>query len=122
VTASVAGLSVSQGGPHATFGYNASKAAVIQLTKHLAVELGPRHILCNAIAPGFFPSKMANDLIAMQGGKENLSKSNPSQRLGEPEDIAGTVVFLASRAGGHINGAVITIDGGEYLGKVSANL
>lgn len=87
------------------------------LTKNLAVELGPRHVLVNAIAPGFFPSKMANGLMELTGGAEALASMNPSRRLGEPEDIAGTVVFLASRAGGHVNGAVVTIDGGEHLSK-----
>jgi NAD(P)-dependent dehydrogenase (short-subunit alcohol dehydrogenase family) len=83
--------------------------------KNLAVELGPRHILCNAIAPGFFPSKMSNALIKANGGQQLLEKQNPSQRLGEPEDIAGAVVFLSSRASGHVNGAVLTIDGGKHL-------
>jgi NAD(P)-dependent dehydrogenase (short-subunit alcohol dehydrogenase family) len=62
ITASVAGIGIGSLGKNATFGYSASKAAVIHLAKNLAVELGPRHILTNAIAPGFFPSKMANDL------------------------------------------------------------
>lgn len=83
------------------------------------MELGPRHILCNAIAPGFFPSKMANGLMELTGGQEAMAAMNPSKRLGEPEDIAGTVVFLASRAGAHLNGAVVTIDGGEHLAKGS---
>ncbi len=104
-------------GKNGTYGYSASKAAVIHLTKNLAVELGPRHILCNAIAPGFFPSKIANGLIAASGGEEAMAKDVPDQRLGRPEDIAGTVVYLASRAAGHVNGAVITIDGGSVLSR-----
>ncbi|RDW71152.1 hypothetical protein BP6252_07715 [Coleophoma cylindrospora] len=117
ITASVAGIGVGTLGKQATFGYSTSKAAVIHLSKNLAVELGPRGILVNAIAPGFFPSKMANGLMEMSGGVKVLSARNPSRRLGQPEDIAGTVVFLSSRAAGHINGAVITIDGGEVLGR-----
>lgn len=117
ITASVAGIGVGTLGKHATFGYSASKAAVIHLAKNLAVELGPRHILTNAIAPGFFPSKMASDLIRMTGGADTLASKNPSQRLGKPEDIAGLVVFLSSRASSHINGATITVDGGEVLGR-----
>jgi NAD(P)-dependent dehydrogenase (short-subunit alcohol dehydrogenase family) len=113
ITASVAGIGIGTLGDNATFGYSASKAAVIHLTKNLAVELGPRGILVNAIAPGFFPSKMSQGLMALTGGQQALAKRNPSRRLGVPEDIAGTVVFLASRAGAHCNGAVITIDGGE---------
>ncbi|KAI9675680.1 MAG: hypothetical protein M1817_001047 [Caeruleum heppii] len=122
VTASVAGLGVGTLGPNATFGYSASKAAVIHLTKNLAVELGPRHILCNAIAPGFFPTKMANGLMELTGGQDALAAANPSQRLGRPEDIAGAVVYLASRAGGHVNGAVLAIDGGEWLSRGMAGV
>lgn len=90
---------------------------MIHLAKNLAVELGPRHILCNAIAPGFFPSKMSNGLMELQGGVEVLAKQSPNGRLGRPEDIAGLVVFLASRAASHINGAVITTDGGSVLSR-----
>ena len=90
-----------------------SVAAVIHLTRNLAVELGPRHILCNSIAPGFFPSKMASGLMDLQGGADAMAKQNPNRRLGKPEDIAGAVVFLASRAASHVNGANITIDGGS---------
>lgn len=100
-------------GKQATFGYSASKAAAIHLAKNLAVALGPRHILVNAIAPGFFPSKMASGLIGLSGGEEALAASSPNKRLGKPEDIAGLVVFLSSRASSHINGAVITVDGGS---------
>ncbi len=117
ITASVAGIGVGSLGDHGTYGYSASKAAVIHLAKNLAVELGPRHILVNAIAPGFFPSKMASGLLEQTGGAEAFAARNPSKRLGKPEDIAGLVVFLSSRASSHINGAVITVDGGEVLGK-----
>ncbi|RMZ40357.1 hypothetical protein AFCA_003452 [Aspergillus flavus] len=115
VTGSVAGLGVGSLGENATFSYSASKAAVIHLTKNLAVDLGPRHILCNAIAPGFFPSKMADGLITLQGGLKALEDYSPNKRLGRPEDIAGLVVFLGSRASSHLNGAVITTDGGSHL-------
>ncbi|KAL1962390.1 hypothetical protein VTN77DRAFT_9729 [Rasamsonia byssochlamydoides] len=117
VTASIAGISVGTLGENATFSYSASKAAAIHLTKNLAVELGPRHILCNAIAPGFFPSKMANGLMELKGGIAALAKLSPNGRLGRPEDIAGLVVFLASRAASHVNGAVVPVDGGSVLAK-----
>ncbi len=117
VTASIAGLGVGSLGENATFGYSASKAAAIHLTRNLAVELGPRHILCNSIAPGFFPSKMASGLMNLQGGEAAMAKQNPNGRLGRPEDIAGTVVYLASRAASHCNGALITLDGGALWGK-----
>lgn len=93
------------------------QAAVIHLTRNLAVELGPRHILCNSIAPGFFPSKMASGLLEMTGGVEEMGKSNPNGRLGRPEDIAGTVVYLASRAASHVSGTCIVLDGGGLWAK-----
>ncbi|KAG6997627.1 hypothetical protein G7Y79_00039g075890 [Physcia stellaris] len=114
VTASTAGMGVGTLGEQATFGYSASKAAVIHLTRNLAVELGPRHILCNSIAPGFFPSKMASGLMDIQGGEAVIAKANPNGRLGKAEDIAGTVVYLASRASSHCNGTTITLDGGAF--------
>ncbi|KAF3916675.1 hypothetical protein ABW20_dc0105483 [Dactylellina cionopaga] len=114
-TASTAGLKGFSTGPNATYSYSASKAAVIHLTKHLAVQLGPQRILCNSIAPGFFPSKMANALIDMYGGKDALGKKNLNGRLGLEDDFAGVVVFLASKASSHVNGVVIPVDGGGHL-------
>ncbi|GAP92721.1 putative gluconate 5-dehydrogenase [Rosellinia necatrix] len=116
ITASTAGLGVGSLGRQATFGYSASKAAVLHLGRNLAVDLGPRHILVNSICPGFFPTKMATGLLEMTGGLEKHAKSNPSRRLGRPEDIAGVVVYLASRAGAHVNAATIEIDGGALWG------
>ncbi|KAI8964884.1 NAD(P)-binding protein [Daldinia sp. FL1419] len=112
ITSSVAGLAVGTTGAHATPGYSASKAAVITLGRNLAVELGPRHILVNSICPGWFPTKMATGLLSMTGGLEKYAARNPNKRLGRPEDIAGVVVYLSSRAGSHVNGATIQIDGG----------
>jgi NAD(P)-dependent dehydrogenase (short-subunit alcohol dehydrogenase family) len=116
VTGSVAGLSVGSLGKSGAYSYAASKAAVLHLTRNLAVELGPRHILVNGIAPGFFPSKMANVLMERSGGNEALAKSNPNGRVGKPEDVAAAVVFLSSRAGGHVNGDTIVLDGGKIWG------
>ncbi|OJJ62899.1 hypothetical protein ASPSYDRAFT_55645 [Aspergillus sydowii CBS 593.65] len=115
ITGSVAGITLGSLGNNASFSYSASKAAVLHMTRNLAVELGPRHVLCNAIAPGLYPSKMANGLIEIQGGMKDLEESSPNKRLGKPEDIAGLVVFLASRAASHLNGSVITTDGGAHL-------
>lgn len=115
ITGSVAGLVPSTVGENGTYSYSASKAAALHLAKNLALELGPRHILTNAIAPGFYPSKMANGLIKTQGGLSALEDRSPNKRLGRPEDIAGMVVFLTSRAGGHMNGAVLVSDGGSHL-------
>lgn len=102
-------------GANGTYAYSASKAAAISIARTLAVELGPRHILTNAVAPGFYPSKMANGLLEIQGGAKAVASKSPNGRLGKPEDFAGLVVFLASRAASHINGATIRSDGGMLL-------
>lgn len=113
ITSSVAGLGVGTIGKQGTYGYSASKAAVLHLGRNLALELGPRHVTVNSICPGFFPSKMSNGLLEMSGGAEQIGKANPMGRLGQPEDIAGVVVYLSSRAGAHVNGESIAIDGGS---------
>ncbi|OTA06598.1 short chain dehydrognease/reductase [Trichoderma parareesei] len=117
ITSSVAGLGVGTLGKQGTYGYSASKAAVLHLGRNLALELGPRGITVNSICPGFFPSKMANGLLAMSGGAEKIAKANPMRRLGRPEDIAGAVVYLTSRAGSHVNGEAIAIDGGALWSR-----
>lgn len=117
VTASVAGLEVGTLGQQATYSYSASKAAAIHLTKNLAVELGPRGIMCNAVCPGFYPTKMASGLMEMSGGVKALAEASPNRRLGAPEDIAGLVTFVASPAAKHLNGAHIVTDGGSMLGR-----
>lgn len=117
ITASTAGLGVGTLGRQGTYGYSASKAAAIHLGRNLAVELGPRGITVNSICPGFFPSKMSNGLLEMAGGAERMAQANPMRRLGRPEDIAGAVVYLTSRAGSHVNGAAIEIDGGALWAR-----
>ncbi|KAK5995881.1 Rhamnolipids biosynthesis 3-oxoacyl-[acyl-carrier-protein] reductase [Cladobotryum mycophilum] len=117
ITASVAGLGVGTLGKQATFGYSASKAAVLHLGRNLALELGPRHMTVNSICPGFFPSKMSNGLLALSGGAEKFAASNPMRRLGQAEDIAGVVVYLCSRAGTHVNAEAIAIDGGALWAR-----
>jgi NAD(P)-dependent dehydrogenase (short-subunit alcohol dehydrogenase family) len=117
-TASVAGLGIgSTGTKNSTPAYSASKAAVIHLTRNLAVELAPRHILCNSIAPGFFPSKMANELMRLSGGQKALEDANPNGRLGRPEDMAALAVFLCSRGAEHINGETVAVDGGKLWAR-----
>ena len=96
-----------------TYAYTASKAAVHHLTRHLAVELGPRHITVNAIAPGFFPSKMTDKIFEHFG--EQIKRNSLLGRVGKPEDIAGLAVCLSSRAGAYIHGAVIPVDGGTII-------
>lgn len=117
ITASVAGWGVGTLGENATYSYSASKAAAISLTRNLAVELGPRGIATNAVAPGWYPSKMASGLLDLQGGVEKAAAEVPDKKLGEPEDIAGLVVFMASRASKHLNGITVTTDGGAILSK-----
>ncbi|KAI7568898.1 NAD(P)-binding protein, partial [Hortaea werneckii] len=117
ITASIAGIGIGTLGPNATFGYSASKAAALHLARNLAGELGPQHILTTAICPGFFPTKMANGLMELTGGAQALADANPNKRLGVPEDIAATIVYLCSRAGSHVNGGHIVLDGGALVGR-----
>lgn len=115
IVGSVAGLTVPHVGQNGTIMYAISKAAVHHLAHQLAVELGPRHIITNAISPGFFPSKLANGLIERLGGPEKLNQVNPRGRLDEPLDIAGAMLYFCSPAGSYVNGAVLPLDGGEHL-------
>lgn len=115
IVSSVAGTNVPHVGDHGTIMYSASKAAAHHLARNLAVELGPRSITTNTIAPGFFPSKLANGLIEILGGQDELERDNPLKRLGVPEDIAGCVLYLCSKAGNYVNGEYISLDGGQRL-------
>lgn len=92
-----------------TFSYSASKAAVHQLTRHLAKTLAP-DITVNAIAPGPFESKMMAATLEAVG--DQIAASAPLKRIGRPDDMAGTAIFLASRAGSYLTGAIIPVDGG----------
>ncbi len=93
-----------------TYAYSTSKAAVHQLTRHLARQLGPRNITVNAIAPGPFESKMMAATLRDFG--DSIARSSPLGRIGRPDDIAGVAIYLASRAGAYVTGAVIPVDGG----------
>ncbi|EXJ77305.1 hypothetical protein A1O3_10463 [Capronia epimyces CBS 606.96] len=115
MVSSVAGVVIGDVGDHGTYAYAASKAAVVHLMHNLAVELGPRHITVNVVAPGIIPTKMSGPLMARHGGLEAVAKQVPDQKLGSKEDVAGTMVFLSSRAARHINGATIVLDGGSFL-------
>jgi len=95
------------------YAYSASKAAVHHMTRVLAVKLGPRGVAVNAIAPGLFPSKMTEWLI--DNFEEQIVAGCPLRRKGEPADMAGVAIYLASRAGAYVNGAVMTVDGGTCL-------
>lgn len=97
--------------------YAATKAAVIQMTRVIALELGPAGVRVNAIAPGFFDTDMTRryqDADAKEALDAYVAKI-PLRRYGQPEDLKGLVVFLASVASDHITGQTIAIDGGESL-------
>jgi NAD(P)-dependent dehydrogenase (short-subunit alcohol dehydrogenase family) len=93
-----------------TYAYSTSKAAIHQLTRHLARQLGPRHITVNAVAPGPFESKMMAATLRDFG--DSIASSSPLGRIGRPDDMAGVAIYLASRAGAYVTGAVIPVDGG----------
>jgi NAD(P)-dependent dehydrogenase (short-subunit alcohol dehydrogenase family) len=92
------------------FAYSASKAAVHQMTRVLAVKLGDRHVTVNAIAPGPFESRMTEWLL--DNMKDAIVAHCPLGRIGMPSDMAGISIFLASRAGAYLTGTVIPVDGG----------
>jgi NAD(P)-dependent dehydrogenase (short-subunit alcohol dehydrogenase family) len=98
-----------------TYAYSASKAAVHHLTRVLARKLAPRDITVNAVAPGPFESKMMAATLERFG--DSIAASNPRKRIGTPEDMAGIAIYLASRAGAYVTGAVIPVDGGVSTTK-----
>ena len=93
-----------------TYAYSTSKAAVHHLTRVLARQLAPRRITVNAVAPGPFESKMMAETL--ERFRDAIIDSCPMGRIGEPEDMAGVAIYLASRAGAYVTGAVIPVDGG----------
>ena len=107
--ASVVGLMGNAGQTN----YSASKAGLIGLTKSLAREMGPRGVTVNAIAPGFIRTPMTEKLNDVQ--REALLKSVAIPRLGEPEDIAEAVAFLAGPGASYITGTVLNVSGGLYM-------
>lgn len=98
--------------PHVldAIGYSTSKGAVVAFTRDLAVKWAPYGIRVNALAPGFFPSKMTRWLIEHR--RESLIQATPLGRLGQQDDLKGAVVFLASRASAFVTGHVLSVDGG----------
>lgn len=108
--ASVYGLRGNRSGSQ-TIAYNTSKGAVVNFTRALAADWGPYGITVNAIAPGFFPSKMTAGTLE-QVGVEALSAELPLRRIGDSEDIKGAALLFASDAGKHITGQILAVDGG----------
>ena len=97
-----------------TYSYSSSKAAVHQLTRHLARQLGRQHITVNAIAPGPFESKMMAETLRNFG--DSIAASSPLGRIGRPEEIARWIGHLVDEKAEWVTGAVITVDGGRVLG------
>jgi 2-deoxy-D-gluconate 3-dehydrogenase len=94
--------------------YSAAKGAIVQLTKSMAIELAPHNIQVNAIAPGWIETDMTAPVKSMPLNAEILSRT-PAGRWGQPEEVAGTAVFLASRAWDFVTGAIIPVDGGYAI-------
>src|SRR6201987_2643848 len=91
--------------------YSAAKGAIVQLTKSMAIELAPHNIQVNAIAPGWIETDMTAPVRTMPLNDEILART-PAGRWGQPEEMAGTAVFLASRASDFVTGTTIPVDGG----------
>ncbi|WP_274627749.1 SDR family oxidoreductase [Arvimicrobium flavum] len=97
------------------YSYTASKAAVHHLTRTLAIEFASRRITVNAFAPGPFRSRMTAFATATEEGKEKVGSHVPLGRIGEPDDIAGATLYLCSKAGRYVTGAILPIDGGQSV-------
>jgi NAD(P)-dependent dehydrogenase (short-subunit alcohol dehydrogenase family) len=95
--------------------YSASKAALIQMTRTLAVEWGPKGVNVNCIAPGFFNTELVREYLDDPEQMSFILARNPSGRTAEPEEILGTVQYLASAASDYVHGALLVVDGGESV-------
>ncbi len=109
--ASIAGLRGNPVGMLKTIAYNTTKGGLVNFTRALAAEWGEYGITVNAIAPGFFPSKMSRTALERIG--ERVIAHTPLHRLGNEEDLKGVVALLASDAARHISGQIIAVDGGS---------
>ncbi|MCW5626813.1 MAG: SDR family oxidoreductase, partial [Burkholderiales bacterium] len=112
--ASVAGLKGEAPEILDAVGYSASKAAVLGLTRDLAVKWGPQGVRVNAIAPGFFPTRMTEKVIPRVTAV--LETHNPLRRAGRPGELGPAALFLSSRASDYVNGHTLVVDGGSTIG------
>ncbi|HEY8605585.1 MAG TPA: SDR family oxidoreductase [Noviherbaspirillum sp.] len=95
--------------------YNVSKAADFQLARNLAVEFGPHNVRVNCIAPGLIRTDFARALWENPDTLQRATSTTPLRRIGEPDEIAGTAVYLASKAGSFITGQAVVVDGGATI-------
>lgn len=110
---SVAGMKAEPPEVLNAIGYSTSKAGIHHFTKDLARKWGEYGVTVNAIAPGFFESKMTKHVL--NKNQEKIINKNPLKQLGDPDSLKGTVMLLASRASDHITGQIIAVDGGSSL-------
>ena len=102
--------------------YHASKAAVINLTRHLACSWGDRGVRVNALAPGWFPSEMTASLFSLPGFLEWSRSLSPLKRIGDPKELIGPLLFLASDASSYVTGETLVVDGGTTAGGALGRL
>ena len=108
--ASISGL-VAGDGPD-TPSYAASKGAVVNLTRELAVRWAPRGVRVNAVAPGWFPSEMTGETLASEAGRRFIAERTPIGRAGRTDELDGALLFLASDASSYVTGHTVVVDGG----------
>ena len=108
--ASVAGMIGLDAGVLDAVGYSASKGAIITLTRDLAVKWAPHRIRVNAIAPGFFDTRLSHGLL--EKTQKKIERTTPMGRIGQPGELGGVALFLASAAASYVTGQVLAVDGG----------
>ncbi len=92
--------------------YNTSKGAIVNFTRELAAQWARRGVRVNAIAPGFFPSEMTDVMLDDERSRKFLRRKTPMGRTGDPEELLGALLLLASDAGSYITGQTVVVDGG----------